>query len=302
MAAGLALLAVLLAPRVLAQAPVAARTASSVPLRVLIETPHAGILEETIVELSASVSDPAVLSAVLTVNGASYHVPVEQGRITQTLVAVPGNNRVGLVVEQGGRVARDSVTFRREGEPMDLVVLLTWPSRGEIVDLWVREPGGETCKWDHRETASGGHLLDFSTNAIGFGSQAFVLPEVRAGRFRIKVHYWGDWGDDDERSEWTYRELIDEHDTLEARLSGMAAGPRRVRLEEENRRLLARLDAWASPGAPQTPVHAEVVLFPGSRAERRFRFDVVAHRTGQLTTLGEIEIDDAMIRAARGAP
>jgi uncharacterized protein YfaP (DUF2135 family) len=269
------------------------------PLTVLIDAPHAGIVEDTIVELRASVSDPTAAAATVTLNGASYHVPIEQGRIEQQLVTVPGNNRVGVVVSHGGQVARDSVTFRREGEQTEMVVLLTWPSRGEIIDLWVREPGGETCKWDHRQTEHGGRLLDFSTNAIGFGSQAYVLPVARAGRFRIKVHYWGAWGDDDERSSWTHTEAIETLDRLDVELAARVAPARRAELEAERRRTIERLDAWASPGAPQTPVHAEVVVFPGTRAERRFRFDVVTHRVGQLTTLGEVEIDDAMIRAAR---
>jgi hypothetical protein len=221
-------------------------------------------------------------------NGASYHVPIEQGRIHQYLVVVPGNNRVGIVVEHGGHTARSSRTFRYEGEPMELVVLLTWPSRGEIVDLWVREPGGETCKWDHRATESGGHLLDFSADAIGFGSQAYVLPEVRAGRFRVKVHYWGAYAEDDDRSSWAYEALLTRLEQAE-----------RTRQRAEADRARAALDAWARPAAPQTPVHAEVILFPGSRFERRWRFDVTVHRTGQLTTVGEIEIDDALVRRVR---
>src|SRR5262249_14171272 len=142
--------------------------------------------------LEGKVSDAGLTRATLVVNGAAYQVPIEQGLVRQRIIAMPGNNRVGLVVKRGDTVARDSVTFHARGEAMDLVVLLTWPTQGEIIDLWVREPGGETCKWDHRQTASGGHLLDFSEDAIGFGSQAFVLPSATPGRFRIKVHYWAD--------------------------------------------------------------------------------------------------------------
>jgi hypothetical protein len=72
-------------------------------------------------------------------------------------------------------------------------------------------------------------------------------------------------------------------------------------MEEEARDLRARLDRWARPGAPQTPVHAEVVLFPGTPFERRWRFDRVVQRAGQLLSLGEVEIDESLIRAARAA-
>lgn len=277
-------------------APVAA---DPPPLRVAIETPSGGIVEGPVVAVEAQISDPTVQEARLFVNGATYHVPVDEGRVRQTIVAVPGNNRVGLVVARGHETARDSLTFRYTGEPVELVVLLTWPSRGEIVDLWVREPGGETCKWDHRATASGGHLLDFSSDAIGFGSQAYVLGEARPGRFRIKIHYWGNWTADDARTSWAYTELLTELDAIDAQIGSREARDPTRDLGAERARLVERLDAWALPGAPQTPVHAEVVLFPGTRHERRWRFDRVVDREGRLLGLGEVEIDEAAIVAAR---
>jgi len=268
-------------------------------LRVDITQPHAGVVVGPVVHLSAEVSDPALRHATLVVNGAAYDVPVEQGRIEQRVVAVPGQNRVAVRVTRGGRVARDSLTFRYDGPPVEMVVLLTWPSEGEIVDLWVREPGGETCKWDHRRTEHGGRLLDFSSDAIGFGSQAYVLGRARPGAFRLKLHYWGTFADDDRRGRYLHSDLIEELDRLEARIARAPAGPARRGLERRARRVRRRLDRWATPAAPQTPVRAEVILFPGSRFERRWRFDRVVQRTGQLVTLGEVEIDEAMIRAAR---
>lgn len=276
----------------------AAPAAGQAPLSVRIETPHAGVVPGPTVWLEARVSSPRVRSASLVVNGATYEVPVEQGRVRQRLVAVPGNNRVGVVVRDGARIARDSLTFRYDGEPLEMVIVLGWRSAGEIVDLWVREPDGETCKWDHRRTTSGGHLLDFSENAIGFGSQAYVLPRVQAGRFRVKVHYWGGYAHDDDRSWYAYDDLIRRHDALERRALA-AAADERDDLGRQLARTRARLDAWSAPAGPQTPVHAEVVLFPGTHQERRYRFDVLVQRTGHLVTLGEIEIDDAMIAAAR---
>jgi hypothetical protein len=68
---------------------------------------------------------------------------------------------------------------------------------------------------------------------------------------------------------------------------------------EERTRVLGELDAWASPAAPQTPVRAELVLFPNSPHERRWRFEQRVHRSGDLLTLGEVEVTAAMIQAAR---
>lgn len=280
---------------------VAPRPAAAQQLRVHIVDPHAGVVDGPVVSLEATVSDPTVRHATLVVNGAAYDVPVEQGRVAQQIVAIPGNNRVALLVTHRGQTVRDSLTFHYRGPPMELVVLLTWPSEGEIVDLWVREPGGETCKWDHRATESGGALLDFSSSAIGFGSQGYTLPQVSTGTYRIKIHYWGAWGRDDQRDWYSYDDLMSSLDDVETRLrttSGMA----RSLLIGRARQLRRQLDRWAGPAAPQTPVHAEVILFPGTRHERRWRFDRVVQRTGQLVTLGEIEITDVMIRGAREAP
>ena len=260
--------------------------AAADPLAVAIVEPTAGIVEvDFTTSLVATISDPTIQTAILSVNGAEYEVPVEGGRIEQNVVVVPGNNRLGVLVRRGAETARDSVTFFQAGASPDLMIVLTWQSRGEIIDLWVREPSGETCKWDHRSTPRGS-LLDFSQSAIGFGSQAYVGREVVAGRYRVKVHYWGAFDDDDARGRWTYDGLIQ-------RLDDPALRP------DERRRVEAELDAWAQPGAPQTPLAAEVILFPGTRHERRWRFDLVAQRTGQLVGLGEIEVTDDMIRAAR---
>lgn len=277
-----------------------AASQSARPLSVTIETPSAGVVRgDLTVSLQAHVSDPEARTALLSVNGATYEVPIERGQIAQQVVVVPGNNRVGVVVTHRGHTARDSVTFRLDPgqESAELLMILGWPSRGEIVDLWVREPNGETCKWDHRETRSGGRLLDFSQDAIGFGSQAYVLPRVRAGRYRIKVHYWGAWGRDDQRSHYTHQETIEQLDRVEATIAAAGASERDALLAERAR-LEVQLDAWARPAAPQTPVHAEIVLFPGTPHERRWRFDVVAQREGHLSTVGEIEITSTMLRNA----
>ncbi len=266
---------------------------------VHIEEPHAGVVEGPIVSFHARVVGPAVRHATLVVNGSAYDVPVEQGNVTQQIIALPGQNRVALMVEHGGRVTTESLTFRYDGPAAEMIVLLTWPSEGEIIDLWVREPGGETCKWDHRSTEAGGQLLDFSSDAIGFGSQAYTLTRVSAGAFRLKIHYWGAHADDDRRARHEYDAMIAELDGLEARLARPLPQREQQALDERARRIRASLDRWAQPVAPQTPVRAEIVLFPGTRFERRWRFLRVVQRTGELATIGEIEIDDPTIRAAR---
>lgn len=268
------------------------------PLSVRIESPAAGVVDEDFTtQLEATVSDPTVTMAALTVNGVTYEVPVDQGRVRQRVLVVPGNNRVLLTASRRGATARDALTFHARGAAAELMVVLAWPSHGEIIDLWTREPGGETCKWDHRTTASGGRLLDFSNDAIGFGSQAYVLPTVRPGRYRVKIHYWGANAQDDARA-GDLTEMLSQLDALERRLAGVAS-PQRDEAAAEHRALVARMDAWALPAATQTPVHGEVLLFPNTAHERRWSFQRVVGRAGELGTLGEVEVTAEMIRAAR---
>ncbi len=268
------------------------------PLGVHIDSPRAGVEDaDHTVQLSATVTDPRLTIATLTVNGASYEVPVSGGTIEQTLIVAPGVNRVGVRVARGTDHASDSITWTVRGERTELMVVATWHAEGEIIDLWMREPAGETCKWDHRTTEAGGRLLDMSADAIGFGSQAFVAPEVHVGTYRIKVHFWADRAG--ERSQrYAYDGLIEELDAAEVALATAPAASRAAALAERDR-LAAALDAWAEPDAPQVPVHVEAILFPGTEHERRFRFDRLVRRTGHLATLGEIEIDEETLRAAR---
>lgn len=269
------------------------------PLSVQVTAPAAGVVDaDLVVPFTARVSDPSLRTARLMVNGMDYEVPVHEGAITQTLVAVPGNNRVAVSVARGDETATDATTFYLRGARTELIVLLGWPAAGEIIDLWVREPDGQTCKWDQRTTTSGGRLLDFSTSAIGFGAQAYATPRVHAGRYRVKVHYWAASAPDDVRTEWTRAETLGRLDGVIARLPG-AVGEDRARLATEQRALEDALDRWSLPGAPQTVVRAEVVLLPNTPWERRWRFDRTVDRTGQLLTLGEIEVDDALLTTAR---
>lgn len=270
------------------------------PLRVHVESPTAGIedVHGSVTQLVATVSDPTLATVTLTVHGASYDVPVTGGRIEQSLVVVPGVNRVVVTARRGDEVAVDSVSWFVRGEPMDLLVLASWESQGEIVDLWVREPGGETCKWDHRETATGGRLLDFSGAAIGFGSQGYVTTRVQPGTYRIKLHYWGGTSEEDARWSWDLETMLSELHAAEQAITSSISVVRGFRIVERDR-IAARLDRWAGPAAPQAPVWVEAILFPGTRHERRWRFERLIRREGDLATLGEIEIDAALVRAVR---
>lgn len=281
------LLAGVLAPATLRADPLA-------PLRVEIEAPDRGVVHEgAVVEVVARVNDPALTEALLSVHGVVYEVPVRDGRLQQNIVVLPGQNRVGVVVRRGAERAQASSTFFVQREGVELMVLVGWSSRREIIDLWVREPNGETCKWDHRSTEEGGTLLDFSADAIGFGSQGYLAPTVQPGRYRLKIHYWSDEARREEGQ--SIETLLDALNDAEAALRAHSSAPHREAVEAARR----ALERWAEPAGVQTPVHADVLLFANTPFERRWHFELIAQRTGQLQSLGEIEISEAMLREAR---
>ncbi len=73
--------------------------------------------------------------------------------------------------------------------PLDLRVVLTWDADNTDIDLWVTDPNGETCKYDHNLTYQGGLISrDFTR---GYGPEEFVLRMAKPGTYRIQANYYG---------------------------------------------------------------------------------------------------------------
>ncbi len=72
----------------------------------------------------------------------------------------------------------------------DVRVVLSWDADNCDMDLWVTDPDGETCKYNHRNTVLGGSMSRDLTG--GYGPEEFVLPNAKKGAYRIQVHYYGD--------------------------------------------------------------------------------------------------------------
>jgi uncharacterized protein YfaP (DUF2135 family) len=70
----------------------------------------------------------------------------------------------------------------------DLRVTITWNSDDTDVDLWVVEPSGEACGYNHRKTVAGGELLDDLTQ--GYGPERYRIVEAPAGDYSVLVHYY----------------------------------------------------------------------------------------------------------------
>lgn len=101
-----------------------------------------------------------------------------QEALRRKAVSVPVAERFG---------ARLEVLHQGTG-PADLRATISWNTDGTDVDLWVVEPGGEACGYNHRETKSGGRLLDDLTQ--GYGPERYEIRDAPAGEYVVLIHYY----------------------------------------------------------------------------------------------------------------
>lgn len=71
----------------------------------------------------------------------------------------------------------------------DLRVVLTWDADNCDMDLWVTDPDGEVCMYNHRYTTMGGRMSKDLTG--GYGPEEFVLTTAKKGTYKVQVHYYG---------------------------------------------------------------------------------------------------------------
>jgi tetratricopeptide (TPR) repeat protein len=83
------------------------------------------------------------------------------------------------------RLARLSSTDQN----VDLRVTISWNTDATDVDLWVIEPDGTKCFYQHNRTKSGGELSQDQTQ--GYGPERYQVVKALKGRYRILVHYFG---------------------------------------------------------------------------------------------------------------
>ncbi len=71
----------------------------------------------------------------------------------------------------------------------DLRVTISWNTDNTDIDLWVIEPDGEKCYYEHKVTRNGGKLLDDLTQ--GYGPERYQIAKAKKGLYIVKVHYFG---------------------------------------------------------------------------------------------------------------
>lgn len=74
--------------------------------------------------------------------------------------------------------------------PIDVRVALNWNKDNTDIDLWVTDPNGEKCMYNHKSTEIGGRLsVDFTS---GFGPEQFLLKKAIKGTYKIQTNFYGE--------------------------------------------------------------------------------------------------------------
>jgi hypothetical protein len=70
----------------------------------------------------------------------------------------------------------------------DLRVTISWNTDATDVDLWVIEPDGTKCYYQHNRTKNGGELSQDQTQ--GYGPERYQVAKALPGTYTILVHYY----------------------------------------------------------------------------------------------------------------
>jgi hypothetical protein len=73
-------------------------------------------------------------------------------------------------------------------QPSDLRVTISWNTDATDVDLWVIEPDGTKCFYQHNRTKNGGELSQDQTQ--GYGPERYRVAKALPGEYTIVVHYY----------------------------------------------------------------------------------------------------------------
>jgi uncharacterized protein YfaP (DUF2135 family) len=175
-------------------APVADEEKKIDPPVVRIESPVGGWTNDRIVTLKGSVTGEGVERVRISVNGTDCTLPVSRGddggggRFERKFVLSPGENAFRVTARNTAGRGEDAVTLHARAEAKDVRVTLTWDTPETDIDLWVDDPDGERCKYDHAETKLGGKLDVDVTD--GFGPEVFTLARAKAGTYTVRVHFY----------------------------------------------------------------------------------------------------------------
>ncbi|MGE0709018.1 MAG: hypothetical protein AB7N76_23325 [Planctomycetota bacterium] len=133
-------------------------------------------------EIALARAFPRHVEEVRTV--AAYHY----GRLLQELLR-EGNLPEATREAVGARAKAVLANVPRGGERTALQLSIHWNTDATDIDLWVKEPEGERCFYQHQQTRAGGRLYWDTTT--GYGPELYRRPQAGAGEFDVLIHYYG---------------------------------------------------------------------------------------------------------------
>ena len=126
-----------------------------------------------------------------------YDAPITNGRFSIQVPLTSGDNEITVLAGSnlsnrnsytGSATIRRTLTCSAQARPY--VVTLEWNLGNSDVDLYNQNPApeGEWVWYSHRSSARGDEL-DFD-NTQGFGPENYLVGQVLAGTYKVRVHYY----------------------------------------------------------------------------------------------------------------
>jgi tetratricopeptide (TPR) repeat protein len=103
----------------------------------------------------------------------------EANAIIAKLKTIPGGKDVSIPLDS--RLVRNL--------DLDVRVVMTWDTDNTDIDLWVTEPSGEKCFYQHNRTTIGGLLSQDFTD--GYGPEEYCLRKLMPGKYSIQANFFG---------------------------------------------------------------------------------------------------------------
>lgn len=98
---------------------------------------------------------------------------------------------INNILKQNKNVDGSKIDDRLKADlSVDIRVVINWNKDNTDIDLWVTDPKGEDCSYQHKSTAIGGRMSNDFTQ--GFGPEQFLLKKAVKGKYKIKTNFFGE--------------------------------------------------------------------------------------------------------------
>ncbi len=186
------------------------------------------IIEGTVLGGAAQEEKAVVDNLNVITSTGVLHFPINNsvgsgdGKFSFILPLLSGENQLGLLASNKARKLLEWAAFNiliieSDHQSSALTATLTWGAGNSDIDLWVKEPGGESVGYSHRNQVSTLHpYLDFD-NTDGYGPEHYMALDGMTipgsenglyGTYSIHANYYSDDDEDyehDRAISWTIK-------------------------------------------------------------------------------------------------